>query len=68
MSELAPCPFCGSKPVLKRWEVWCLCGVNFVPWDEKLNKPIPKSELIEAWNKRLGAKPVMTEPVKDYPV
>lgn len=50
MSELKPCPFCGSKNVVvSNWGLWrCWCQECLA----KTSDEIKRADAIEAWNRR----------------
>ncbi len=71
MSELLPCPMCGSNNIalhdLAGWEVWCRdCGVMAGAVDGN-GDAHTRDTAIAAWNRR-APWPASTQPEVDCPV
>jgi hypothetical protein len=77
VSELLPCPFCGSTNVAQgasrdRISVWCFCGAQgpSVPFPEINPEPIKAiHECFAAWNRRSSSRRVVNaleEAIRDF--
>ncbi len=67
--RLKPCPLCGSKAELKKWEGWFVSCTNTIPCGCLAQHDFDtKAEAIKAWNTRTPAQPDCVEwPEKHKP-